>query len=199
MATHATISTVGLPAAPPARPRVALLGSTIVSVASAMFFAGLIGIYLARRADVIASGDTWLPDGVNIPVVPPTMMLITLGMSLITMAWAVTSLRTGDTAKAAMALGLTAVFAIAVINQTSYLYTEMGLTINDEVGVLVYAITGAHLVMVGVALVFLAVVLFRAAAGQYRDIPDGPVAALVFWYTTCAIYAVIWYAIYITK
>jgi heme/copper-type cytochrome/quinol oxidase subunit 3 len=164
-----------------------------------MFFAGLFGIYLARRADAVASGQTWLPEGVTIPVVPPTMMLITLGLSLITMAWAVTSLRGGDTPKAAMALGLTAVFAFAFINQTSYLYTQMGLTIDDEVGVLVYAITGAHLVMVGAALVFFGVVLFRAAAGQYRHIPDGPVAALVLWYTTCAIYAVIWYAIYITK
>ncbi|MDY7104588.1 MAG: cytochrome c oxidase subunit 3 [Actinomycetota bacterium] len=199
MADSATFSTVGLPAAPPARPRVALLGSTLVSAASAMFFAGLIGIYLARRADVIASGETWLPDGVNIPVVPPTMMLITVGMSLITMAWSVTSLRSNDIPRAAIALGLTAVFAISVINQTSYLYTQMGLTIDSEVGVLVYAITGAHLVMVGAALIFLGVVLFRAAAGQYRRIPDGPAAALVFWYTTCGIYALIWYAIYITK
>ena len=55
--------------------------------------------------------------------------------------------------------------------------------------------------MVVGALVYAAVMTFRTLGGQYQGPRDreGLVAAALYWYTTIAVYAVIWYAIYVTK
>jgi heme/copper-type cytochrome/quinol oxidase subunit 3 len=75
----------------------------------------------------------------------------------------------------------------------------MPLTATGTSGLL-YAVTGAHLVMVFVGLVFTAVMGFQALGGQLtgRD-AEGMSAAALYWYAVIAIYAVIWYAIYVTK
>ncbi len=54
--------------------------------------------------------------------------------------------------------------------------------------------------MTVVAMVFNALMTFRTLSGEYagRD-REGIVAASMFWYATVAVYAVIWYAIYVTK
>jgi hypothetical protein len=49
-------------------------------------------------------------------------------------------------------------------------------------------------------MVFIALMAFRALAGQFSSRQtDGIVAAAMFWYATVAVYAVIYYGIYITK
>ena len=87
-ATHA------LPPAPPVqRPRVLVVGTAFASAAAVMVFVGLIGIYLAARADTLATGDTWLPKELTIPLQQPNTMLFTLIMSCVTMQWAVSGRR----------------------------------------------------------------------------------------------------------
>ena len=51
-----------------------------------------------------------------------------------------------------------------------------------------------------VTLVFAGVMTFRTLGGEYsgRD-REGIVAASLFWYATIAVYAVVWYAVYVTK
>ena len=71
---------------------------------------------------------------------------------------------------------------------------------NSPAGVLIYVITGAHLALVVIALLYAALMTFRTLGGEYagRD-REGITAASLFWYVTVAVYAVIWYAIYVTK
>ena len=192
---------IGLPAAPlPARPRVLLVGTALSAVAAFMAILGLVGIYLSARAEVISAGATWLPEGSNIPLTPANMAFATMLLSAVSMWWAVDAVTKNDRQMAYLALALTMFFGIAVINATSFLYTQMHLAVKTTPGVLIYTITGAHLAMIVVGLVYAAVMTFRTLGGEYqgRD-HEGLTAAALFWYVTIAAHAVIWLAIYVTK
>ena len=188
------------PAAPPARPRVLLVGTALAVAGTFMAFAGLFGVYLAQRAAVLADGGTWLPEGTKLPLTPGSIGMATMVLSAVTIWWAVDAVGRNDRPSAYLALGLTIMFGLAVINSTTFLYSQMALAVNTKVGLLIYAVTGAHLAMIVAGLVFAAVMTFRTLGGEYhgRD-REGLVAAALFWYATIAVYAVIWYAIYITK
>jgi cytochrome c oxidase subunit 3 len=191
---------LALPPAPPARPRVLLVGTALASAAAFMSFAWLIGYYASERAAVVSTGARWLPDGSNIPLTPGNMAFATMLISAVSMWWAVESVGRNDRQMAYLALGLTILFGVAVINATSFLYTQIDLPVATKPGALIYAITGAHLAMIVAGLVYAAVMVFRTLGGEYsgRD-REGLVSAALFWYVTIAVHAVIWYAIYIVK
>ena len=196
MAAHA------LPAAPPVqRPRVLVVGSAFVSAATIMTFVGLIGIYLTQRAAIIGAGDTWLPKGVTIPLQQPNTMLFTLLMSVVTMQWAVHAIANNDRTNAYLALAITLFFGFATVVMTWYLYGLMKLDISaNSQSVLIYSITGLHLLLLVVAMLFIALMAFRALAGSFDARQhDGITAAAVFWYAVVAIYVLIWITIYVTK
>jgi heme/copper-type cytochrome/quinol oxidase subunit 3 len=191
-----------LAAAPaPARPRVLVTATTLASAAVFMTFLGMIGLYLHIRSATIAEEGQWLPRGVEMPLTPANMAMITLVMSVVIVQWAVYAIGNDDRRSTYIALGLAVVLGAAYINEIAFYYTQMGdLTVRDPVGLLIFGITGAHLVMAGVAMVFVALMAFRTLGGQYsaRD-REGIVAVSLFWYVMVAVYAVIWYAIFITK
>jgi heme/copper-type cytochrome/quinol oxidase subunit 3 len=185
----------------PRRPRVLLIGATFGAVASALTILSMLAVYLQLRGDELAAGRTALPDGVVLPLTPGNMGLATLGMSAVTMAWVVHSLRNDDRPHAYFALFWMLVFGVAFVNSTVYLYQQLALSpTSGPVAGLLYAITGAHLVMVVVGMVFFTVMGFQALGGQLtgRD-AEGMSAAALYWYATIAVYVVIWYAVYITK
>lgn len=189
------------PAPPPRRPRVLLVGAAFAATASALVVLSMLAAYLQLRGDRIANGVTALPDGVVLPLTPGMMGLVTLGMSAVTTAWLVHALRHDDRTHAYLALGLTLLLGVAFVNATAYLYQQlaMPLTATGTSGLL-YAITGAHLVMIVVGLLFTAVMGFHALGGQLtgRD-AEGMSAAALYWYVTVAVYIAVWYGVYITK
>jgi heme/copper-type cytochrome/quinol oxidase subunit 3 len=188
------------PAAPPARPRVLLVGTALASAATFIGFVWLIGYYVSERAAVISAGTTWLPDGSTIPLTPGNMAFATMLISGVSVWWAVESVGRNDRQMAYFALALTILFGVAVINATSFLYTQIDLPVATKPGALIYTITGAHIAMILVGLIYAAVMVFRTLGGEYggRD-REGLVSAALFWYVTIAVHAVIWYAIYIVK
>ena len=191
-----------LPPAPPVqRPRVLVVGAAFAAAASFMVFIGLIGIYLAARADVVGAGSAWLPEGSKIPLQQPNTMMITLIMSVITMQWAVAAIAKNDRVNAYLALGLTLMLGIATIVMTTYLWTLMKLDVASGLqGVLIYTITGAHIVMLVLAMLFIALMALRALGGQFTARQhDGISAAALYWYAMVAVYALIWISIYVTK
>ncbi len=189
-----------LPASAPVRPRVLLIGTVFAAVAAAMTFAGLLGTYLALRQDMVATGEAWLPTGVELPLTPANMALLTLGMSVVTMQWAVYAIGNEDRRGAFLALGLTLLFGVAYLNGMGFYYSQMGLEAASTQGALIYAISGAHLILMGSAMLFAALMTFRTLGGQYgaRD-REGIVAATILWDVAVAVYAVIWYAIFVSK
>lgn len=192
---------LALPPAPEAaRPRVLLVGTALASAAAFMGIVGLVGVYLAARADAVAAGKVWLPEGASVPLTPGNMAFATMLISAVSMWWAVDAVGKNDRQMAYVALGLTMFFGIAVINATSFLYTQANLPVDTTPGVLIYTATGAHLAMITIGLVYAAVMTLRTLGGEYhgRD-REGLTAAALFWYVTIAAHAVIWLAIYVTK
>jgi cytochrome c oxidase subunit 3 len=195
-------ATNALPAAPPLqRPRVLVVGAAFASAGVVMIFMGLIGIYLAVRANTLATADTWLPTGLEIPLQQPTTIFFTLMLSVATMAWAVQAVANNDKINSYLALAVTAVFGFSAIVMQSYFYSLMGADVTANVqSVLLYTISGAWLIMLIVAIGFIALMGFRALAGGFSARQhDGITAAAVFWYAMVAVYALIWIAIYVTK
>ncbi len=192
---------VTAPPPAPRRPRVLLLGAAFGATASALTVLGLLAVYLQARSEELAAGRTALPEGVVLPLTPGNMGMVTLLMAGITMAWAVDALRNDDRPHAYVALGLTLLFGVAFINSTVYLYQQLALPpTSGPIAGLLYAVTASHLVMTVVGMLFVAVMGFQALGGQLtgRD-AEGMSAAALYWYATIAVYAVLWYAVYITK
>jgi len=190
------------PPAPAARPRVLLLGTGFALVGIVLTFAGLFGIYVEQRAQVLNSGQKWLPKEVTIDLTQFNVALIGLAISVVVMQWAVWCVKHEDRTRAYIALGLTALLGAAYINGICFAYTQMGFTVHDPsgVGILVYAITGLHLAMVGAGIIFIGLMAFRTLGGQYSaHDQEGLQAAALYWYVTAAVYTVIWYAIFVTK
>jgi cytochrome c oxidase subunit 3 len=190
------------PEAPVARPRVLMVGTAFTVAAMLMAFAALIGIYLTERTATIVSGNAWIPDDVVIPLNQPNVMLFALLSSSITIQWAVDAVRRDDRQQAYLALAVTVIFGLGVINMGAYLYTVMGLdmSVASVTPVLIYTITGAHLVVLAGAILFTGLMAFRALGGQYTSRQyDGLSAAALFWHAQVVVFLVIWYAIYITK
>lgn len=191
----------GAPPAPVQRPRVVIVATGFAVVASLVYFACLLGIYLQERANSLASNLPWLPEGVQIPLTQPNVMVATLLMSSFTVQWACRAVRHDDRQHSYLALGLTLVFGFAFINMAAYLYSVMGYKIEaSPQAVLMYAVTGSHLVMLIVAMVFVMLMGFRALGGQFTSRQhDGLSAAALFWHANVLVFFIIWIAVYITK
>jgi heme/copper-type cytochrome/quinol oxidase subunit 3 len=192
---------VTAPPPEPRRPRLLLIGAAFGSVASALVVLSTLAVYLQLRGDLLAGGGQAAPDDFVLPLTPGGMGMVTLLMSLVSVSWAVWSLRRDDRPHAYLAVGLTLLFGIAFVNVTVYLYQQLTLPLTfSGLGGLFYVVTGAHLVMVVVGMVFVAAMGFQSLGGQLtgRD-ADGMSAAALYWYVTVAVYGVIYYGIYITK
>jgi cytochrome c oxidase subunit 3 len=185
----------------PARPRVLVTGTALASAAAAMVFAGMLAFYVHTRAATIETEGTWLPEGATLPLTPGNMAMITLAMSVVIMQWAVYAIGNDDRRSTYIALGLAVLLGVAYINEIAFYYTQMGeLTVGEPVGLLIFGITGSHLALTGIAIVFALLMAFRTLGGQYsaRD-REGIVAATMFWDVMVVVYTAIWYAIFITK
>jgi heme/copper-type cytochrome/quinol oxidase subunit 3 len=189
------------PAPAPARPRVLLMGTALASGSAAMLMLGLVALYTRLRATVVASGKPWLPEGANLQLMPGNMALVTLVMSLVTVSWIAYALRHDDRVHALLAFGTSLLFGAAYINMVAYGWQQLGLGIADSPqALLIYTITGLHVAMTGVGMVFLAAMGFRAVGGQLTGrAAEGVMAAVLYWYVTVGIFAVVWYAITILK
>ncbi len=190
-----------LPVAEAARPRLLVLATSLASAALAMGFIGLLSVYIAERADVIQTGERWLPDGVDIPLTQPNFIGLTIAFSVVTIWWMVSAVRSDDRVNALAATAISLLFAFAYFAQTAYLLTIMEIEIAaDPKGVLLYAVIGTHMVIMLVAAGFALLMSLRAAGGDYssRDY-EGILSAAVFWTVASGLYAVMWYVIYITK
>ncbi len=201
MATTTLSPLAAAPPPPARRPRVLFTGAAFGAVASALVVLSTLAVYLQVRADFLASGATTLPDDTLLPLTPGGMGMVTLAMSVVSMMWAVWSLRRDDRPHAYLALGLTLLLGVAFVNSTVYLYQQLNLPLTaSSTGGLIYVVTGTHLVMVVVGLLFIAVMGFQSLGGQLtgRD-AEGMSAAALYWYVTVAVYTAIYYGIYITK
>jgi heme/copper-type cytochrome/quinol oxidase subunit 3 len=185
----------------PRRPRVLYIGAALGAAASAISVLTFLGVYLQLRADRLSAGETALPEGVVLPLTPGNMGMTSLLMSGVTVAWVVYALRNDDRKHAYLGILISLVFGASFIVDTVYLYQQLALSpTSAPIAGALYAVTGAHLLMTVVAMLFLAVMGFQALGGQLsgRD-AEGMTAAALYWYVSIAVYGAVWYGVYITK
>lgn len=178
------------------RRRQLLFGTTFVAVGVAMFELALIGMYLSERA---AHRNVWLLEN-TIPLTQPNMQLGSLVFGSIFVQWAVWAIARNERTQAYLALGLTTLMGAAFLNQTTFLWKEVGMTMSQVEGPTFYAVTAGHFVITAAALVFVLLMSIRALGGQFSSrLPDGVSAAALFWHVSVALYTVLWLAVYIMK
>ncbi len=198
---------LALPAAPVApRPRTLLIATTLSVAAGVMAFAGMLGFYLSDRNSAGGTTAAWLPKGVKIPEVPANLMLVTAVGASFMVQWAMYSVRNQDRRNTAIALAVTAIFGLAIVNAQAFVYGQMKVPIIPPSGSLqhfnslFYAITGAFMAAVVIGLVMAAVTAFRAIGGRYssRD-TEGIAATAIYWHFLTAVYFAVWFVIYVNK
>ena len=191
------------PAVAPRR-RTLQVGTGFAAAAVLMYFGGLLGVYFSERADFLRAnpGQSWIPAGARVELTAPTVMAWTLLLSVVTMQWAVHATARDDRRHTLMALLVTAMFGVAVINQTAFQYGQMGLTVDGGslAAPLIYTISGSHLALVVVALAYLFIMAVRTLTAPQTSVHlDGMSAAAVLWHVMVFVYLVIWVGLFVTK
>ena len=195
-----TTTTTGLPAPEATRPRTVLVGTMFVSAAAFMAFLGVVVVYISRRAQARADGAEWFADG-TIELGPATFVFSTLILSIFTVQWAVQAVNNDDRKNALVALVLTGLFGAAVFNQLWFVMNDTGFALSATTAqFLFFVVLGTFVVFMISAVVFVALVFLRALIGQFGPRrADSVAAAAFYWNTVVAMYAIVWYVIFITK
>ena len=193
-----------LPAAPdPAPRRQVFVGTALVAAASAALVGGLLALWLRLRYDAVHAVDgRWLPKGVTVPMVPANVMLIVLLPICIFAQWAVYSAKRDDKRHVGVALLLTGLLGLAVVNAQAAVYAQMDLPIRSKTGsaygVMFYAITGTFIVFLIIGVVFSFVTAFRYLGGRTRE-REIVTAHAIYWYFAAAAFSMLWFVVYVTK
>jgi heme/copper-type cytochrome/quinol oxidase subunit 3 len=185
--------------APPAvmpRRRQTLIGTSLVAAAATMYLLTQLGAYLSARG---LNREMWLAEH-EVPLTQPNVMMFTLLLSVVTAQWAVWAIVRDVRSQAYLATAVTLLFGLAFLNQAWFLNITMGIPVDGLEGGTFYSVTSSHLVMMIGAILFFALMAFRALGGNFGSrYPDGITAAVVFWDVTVMLFSVIWIVVYVMK
>lgn len=189
-----------LPApAPPAPQRQLLVGVSLAVMAVIMMTGSMLAVWALQRRYSIDFNGTWLPKGVVVPEVATNVILIAFIGICVFGQWALYSAREDDRGHTILALGCTFLVALLVINAQAYVYIQMNVVLDGGTyGAMFYAITGLFMMLMIVGLSFTAVAAFRFIGGRTAD-HELLTAHAIYWYAIAAIYAAIWFLVYVTK
>lgn len=184
------------PAAPPRRQ--VLVGTAVASLAAVMLMGGMLGVFILQR-ERMPDGDLWVPQGVEISLIPANVMLISFGALVLFAQWAVYAARRRDRAHVGLALGLVFVIGLAIINAQAFVYTRMEMPVADTAYAgMFYAVTGAMVALIVIGLVFTAVTAFRLLGGRESD-QEIVAAHALYWYVLAAVFTAVWLIVFVTK
>ena len=190
-----------LPPAPaPAPRRQVLVGTALVSAASFSMVGGMLALFLRMRKEALDKADgRWVPKGIKIPMVPVNVMLIALIPICVFAQWAVYSAKRDDKPHTGLALGLTGLMGIALINAQAFIYATMKLPVRGGTyGAMFYSVTGVTTGLALAGVVFSAVTAFRYLGGRTTD-REVVSAHALYWYAYSAVFSVMWFVVYVTK
>lgn len=199
--------TLALPSAQSPAPRRQLMVAVgLASAAVATLVGGMLATWLRMRAAAPLREDSagdlikdWLPADIAIPEVASNVMLVSFAFVCLMAQWAVYSAKRDDSRHRSMALGITFVMGLAIVNAQVAVWIQMGIGVADGTyQAMFYAITGTMLVLVLSAMVFSAVAWFRSVGGRIDDIRVVSAHAL-YWYVITAAFAALWFVVYVQK
>ena len=192
---------IALPSAPaPAPRRQVFVGTAVVCAAGTALMGGMLALYLRFRDVAINSGDgNWVPSDVKIPITPANIMLLTFIPICVFAQWAAYSAKRGDSSHTGLALGLTGLMGLALINAQAYIYSQVNLPADGGTfNAMFYAITGVMTALAVVGVVFSAVTAFRFLGGRTSD-REIVSAHAMYWYFLSVVFTMLWFVVYVTK
>jgi cytochrome c oxidase subunit 3 len=198
--TGATVRALPAAPAPPPRRQV-LVGTALAGAGSLMLIGGMLAVWYQQRARAEDAGESWLPEGIKVPEVPTNVMLFGVVGLVLFAQWAAYAARRDDRVNAALALGLVAIMALAVINAQVYVYNQINLPIADELAGyagMFYAVTGTMMALFIAGLVFTLITAFRVLGGRVRD-HEVVAAHALYWYVVAVAFVAVWFVVYVTK
>ena len=200
--------TIALPAAPAPAPRRQILVATAIACSAAfMLIIGMIAMWLKFRAgaptrdssDGLKIIKDWMPAGVKIPEVAANVMLITFPVGALMAQWASYSAKRTDAPHRSLALAISFLIGLAVVNAQVAVYAQMDIGLADgQFQTMFYAITGTMLLLVVGGMAFSLVAFFRSVGGRDNDV-DVVNAHAFYWYFLTTAFAVVWFVVYVQK
>lgn len=199
---------LALPAAPQQQSRRQLLVSTaLVAAGLGMLMAGMLAMWMKFRAgastressDGLYMIKDWLPESIKIPEVAANTMFSTFPFAALMAQWAVYASKRRDRGHRSLALIITFVIGLAIVNAqlAIYMKMEMGLA-EGAYQTMFFAITGTMMFMVITGMAFTAVAFFRSVGG--RDDDQQLISAHAFyWYFLTAVFTAMWFFVYVQK
>jgi cytochrome c oxidase subunit 3 len=171
-----------------------------------MLIGGMLATWLQFRADAPVRESMkrgfikdWMPAKIVVPEVAANMILIGLFVICIMAQWAVYSAKRNDRTHTGLALGVTALLALASINAQIFIWTQMGVGARDGAfHSMFYAVTGTMTALLLSGLVYTAVSAFRYLGGRTKEVELVSAHAL-YWYFLTAAFSALWFVIYVQK
>ncbi len=190
-----------LPPAPAPAPRRQLfVGTALACAAGATMYGGMLALYMRFRQSVLAAPNSvWKPKDVKVPEVATNIMLLAFIGIFVFVQWAVYAARRDHKAYTVLALSLTALLGLAVINAQAFVYHQMKLGLKTGTyEMFFYGLTGTFLALMIIGIAFSIVTAFRFLGGRTgeREIVS---AHAIYWYFLGAIYFALWFVVYVTK
>lgn len=192
---------LALPAAPaPAPRRQLLVGTSLACAAGTTFYFGMLALYLRFRQSALDLPEgEWRPHDVVIPEVATNVMLIAFIGVFVFAQWAVYAARRDHKTYTAIAIALTALMGLAVINAQAFVYQQLGIGFRDSsYTMFVYALSGTFVLLTIVGIAFSIVTAFRYLGGRTTE-REIVTAHAIYWYFLGAVYAGLWFVVYVTK
>ena len=194
------------PASQPAPRRHTFVGTAVAGAAGLMLIGGMLATWLKFRADAPVRESMkrgfikdWMPAKIVVPEVAANMILIGLFVICIMAQWAVYSAKRNDRTHTGLALGVTALLALASINAQIFIWTQMGVGARDGAfHSMFYAATGTMTALLLSGLVYTAVAAFRYLGGRTKEVELVSAHAL-YWYFLTAAFSALWFVIYVQK
>ena len=194
------------PASQPAPRRQVFVGTAVAGAAGLMLIGGMLATWLKFRADAPVRESMkrgfikdWMPAKIVVPEVAANMILLGLFVICIMAQWAVYSAKRNDRTHTGLALGVTALLALASINAQIFIWTQMGVGARDGAfHSMFYAATGTMTALLLSGLVYTAVSAFRYLGGRTKVVELVSAHAL-YWYFLTAAFSALWFVIYVQK
>ena len=191
---------IALHAGPAPAPRRQLfVGTAIVGAGIITLFGGMLATWMRMRTNAIDATGIWFPKNTVMPEVPTNTILIAFLPLCIFAQWAVYAARRDDRANAGLALGLTALMGLAVINGMVFSYSQIDLPVTGGAyNSMFYAVTGTFTLITVLGVAFTVVCLFRYLGGRAseREIVS---AHALFWYVVATVFVAVWLVVFVTK